>query len=873
MNIQKSKILLVVFLFISMVAGIFGGNLPAVQALQSNSDWTVPVNLSHSGSSTNPLLVVDADGLIHVIWVDQFDGYKYIDSADGITWTSPRTVKFPFSPDQDSLPTFIADGNGITHIFWLNNINTLYYSQVRSGSLGNPTVWNQARPLSGSVVDFKAAIDSRNTLHVSYGKNFSKGDDVAGIFYRKLDAIGWSAPVNLFASEYFRSISPEGAHVRIAVSNDPVKKDVYVVWDNPAQKRIFMAKSVDDGLNWDDAYEVVGPEADLGSGGPHNVEINIFKDGILLMWVVGSPGDQCTLYSRWSISGDDELSEPRKMFDGLSICPNTSDFIGSDQDYSLAVLSVQNGLSMVAWNGKEWSSPQPQSELASFSDPATLDPILFSCQEIAFHNNSFFVVGCDKGNSGDIWFTSRSLGSFESWFPSPSAWSLFSVVANIPQKISDVVSVSDESNRIHTIWAQSAVSEKNIDKPSIQYIRWDGAKWSEPVSIITDLTGVPTQLTLTIDKQGKLLLTWVDQSNGELMFSWANSERANIPVEWSQSKALPAPSKLVSSPNILVDSAGTIVVAYAVYVNEHRGIYITYSTDLGANWSSPSLAYDASSAGWDMVDQPKISLTTDGTLHLLFRQYSLFVSGYVPISLHYSRSSDSGITWDRDEVVDEGNVQWSEIINDGQSLHRLWQVKDEAAVALHHQFSTDEGVAWGAKTTISKAPEKAIQVSTTMSTNGNLYFTQMIDNEILSIQDWKWDNLLWDAQETQTVNNLDYTALFAASSVITSDGQLSVFFVVENKNFNYSLINAKRALDSLDLSRVFPPVVLSTITPLILPTATPDINLTPITTASPLTGLNDTPSFSMRNIVGVSLVVIVVLVIALTVLRKKATYD
>src|SRR5690349_4510833 len=66
---------------------------------QTNQDWSTPINLSSSGSTTNPILLVDFTGTIHAMWVDNLDkAYKYSQSTDGKTWTPPAIVSFPFGP-------------------------------------------------------------------------------------------------------------------------------------------------------------------------------------------------------------------------------------------------------------------------------------------------------------------------------------------------------------------------------------------------------------------------------------------------------------------------------------------------------------------------------------------------------------------------------------------------------------------------------------------------------------------------------------------------------------------------------------------------------------------------------------------------------
>src|SRR5215216_724598 len=65
---------------------------------QSVQDWSEPVNLSNSGAASNPSIVADSNGNLHVLWADEFEGYKYVESTDGgTTWTAPVTVKYPFS--------------------------------------------------------------------------------------------------------------------------------------------------------------------------------------------------------------------------------------------------------------------------------------------------------------------------------------------------------------------------------------------------------------------------------------------------------------------------------------------------------------------------------------------------------------------------------------------------------------------------------------------------------------------------------------------------------------------------------------------------------------------------------------------------------
>ena len=334
------RITIIVVVFSLLFTGILFVDAPSGRA-QSLQVWSDPVNLSNSGGSSDPVLVVDANGVIHVIWVDQFDGYKYAKSVDGVTWTLPETVNYPFSPKDDSRPILVAGENGAINVFWKNSKNALYYSQAQSGTLDNPGSWTDARKIADLVLDFSAVVDDQGALHLSYvesaGTNVSNSP--AGIYYQKLDGAGWSAIKNLYKSQYFRSLGSNDAHVRLSVANnEDNSRSVYVVWDDRLQKRIFMIKSTDNGVSWGKLDQIKGPEDFTGSDMPFNINIGVFNDNVLLLWQAGEPGVRCTQYSQWSVDGGNQFAEPVKMLSEVTSCPQQSDFISQSPGFFNRVL-------------------------------------------------------------------------------------------------------------------------------------------------------------------------------------------------------------------------------------------------------------------------------------------------------------------------------------------------------------------------------------------------------------------------------------------------------------------------------------------------------------------------------------------------------
>jgi hypothetical protein len=860
---------LIIFLLFSE---LFFGSVSQSHA-QSSQVWSEPVNLSNSGSAVDPLLVIDSVGGMHVIWVDEIEGYKYTESTDGIVWTTPRTGNFPFSPVDDSRPTFIANRNGSIHFFWRDKDNALYHVQTQSENFGNPAA-TAVKKIADSTLDFSAKVDSRGALHVSYVTSIGTDVNPPGIYYRRLDSVGWSATVNLYSSQYFRSLNSDSAHVRLAVSSDENTDNIYIVWDDRPQKRVFMAKSVDGGVVWNEAMQVKGPEDSAGIETPFNVDISFNNDEVLLLWQAGSPGERCTQYSQSSMDGGERFGEPIKLLDEFVACPKGSEFIVRNKDFSVVLLNIQDDLSLIAWNKSMWSRLQPQNELSSFPNPSTFDNVIFGCQKLSYYGERLYMVGCDVGNGKDIWFRSRSLGSFEEWFPPPSAWTSPDVVTSAKQKISSLVSVAGNENNIHAFWVQAPLLDIDKADSTIQYSRRRDEKWSKPGSILAGFDGVPVQLSSTIDIQERLFLSWVEGKNGDLYFSWASADRAHVPSEWSEPQQIPTPSQISSSPDILVDDSGKVVIAYSVPLNEGRGVYIVRSDDLGKTWSQPLRVFDAVSANWDLADQPKIGLSGDGRLQLLFSKSSLReadLSG----GLYYVQSSDGGTTWSQADVVSEKPILWSRILGfDKQMVHRLWQEDNGVTLDTFHQVSRDGGETWESLVKVASSNDTSIKMTLTRDLEGHLYVAQThVEDGSLVVEILKWDGFRWTSQDGKEIHIEDDNAQFSTILDVSQKGLLSVMVSITYPDLTNGLeneiINFTRSLELSSKSQTPLPFLIATPAVATALTDSPGVQATP-TESSPLANLNDAPASSGKNLVGLLLIGgVIILIIVVIWPRKK----
>lgn len=859
-----------VALSILVIGGILFGPV-SISRAQSIQNWSDPVNLSNSGSASDPLLVVDGRGVLHVLWVDEFDGYKYSASADGLTWSAPKIVRYPFSPD-DFQPVFLVDPRGPIYMFWLTEKNDLRYAQSLPANFDNPGAWGPVITLDTSVYDFDVALDVESGFHVNYIRNpVTPATGPAGVYYRRSQSgSAWSNAVVLYESQYFRSLEPENAHVRIEASNG----NVYAVWDDRSLKRVFMARSNDSGIGWSVPVELIVPQANLGFKTPINIEIGKFNNNILLMWQVGDPGIRCTQFSQWSADGGESWTDPVKMLGEFITCPDKSEFLFVTEDYVMALFNIQGNLSLIAWNGEAWSIPDVQSGLSVMSNPKTFDLITFGCQQITYHGNALFVVGCDQGSSGDIWFTSRPLDPVEILFPLPSDWGVTGEVTLVAQQIPSLTLVTDWENNIHALWTQAAASGTGPFEPRILYARWNGTGWTSPAPVMTDLGGLPGDLSVTIDTQQRLLLTWVNKNTGDLMFSWANSSRANIPSEWTVPLVVPSPSSVNSSPDILVDALNHVVIAYAVTLNEERGIYMVYSNDVGDTWSSPIQVFDAVSAGWEAADRPKLSLTGDGRLHVLFTRYSV-LGGQTANGLFYSQSDNGGGTWSAPGIISEQTILWSGIAGtNAQEVHRLWQEKDRAATVAYHQLSRDGGATWESPVKISSVDAFVTEPALTMTGSGNLHFLQLVAADVPYFQEWGWSGDRWRTLNIREINVKDHSVPVSVNAGITSGGVLSAFLLFERDDpidgYTNQLMNTFRVLEAAESARFAPIAVLPS--PETAPLPIVPIELQPTATSAPPLGIQEVPPPLNKNVLGLVLlgVVVVTLLIFTIPGRKKS---
>lgn len=739
---------------IGLLLTILAGSLlpaAAVQAQDGEQAWSTPVNLSNSGSASSPFLLRTVDGQLQAIWFDEIAGWVY-SLGNGVEWSPPQPGSYPFDT---SIPgQILTDLGGSAHAFWLEE-GELTWSHVRPDVLAAGGNWNPPLALAEPAVASHAAAGAGETpedpgwMHLAYVQGDGADGSPAGVYYRRVD-MGrpvWSDPVMLYQSPYLRSLAEGDAHVSVAV--DSTGQNVYVTWDNPARERVFFARSLDGGQTWSEPLEVDSPLDGSVAGGPSNIQVGVQGQNVLLTWQSDRSGPNCTQYVQWSLDGGESWGEEQRILADLPGCSQQTSILTGEGEMSYLLTVLSDQAYLLAWNGSEWSAPQLQGALSTFVDPDTFKPVRLGCRQVLRLGETLTALGCGQGDSLDIWSISRTLENTEAWFSNSPVWSAPRSISTGLLPAKSMIMVPEGEERLHVLWGQPASNLPGSRSEALFYARYEEGEWSRPQSVLSSPQGIAEDPAAVASPDGRLLVVWSGGEAGEIYFSSVESARSALTDSWSAPQLLPGVMRAGSSPDILVDNQGGIYVAYAIPLNEQRGIYLTRSTDGGQTWSEPVRVFDAQAAGWAMVDDPELAWTEDGNLYVTWTRLTL-PSGTGSLGLFFSRSGDGGATWSQAEAISDKPVVWSSLHGIGErTVHRLWQEVSGGRLNLWHEVSVDSGASWNRVSPVSIFGETAGFPALTQDRAGRMHLLQLVRNapESYSLQHWVWDGQSWVGEQ------------------------------------------------------------------------------------------------------------------------------
>jgi hypothetical protein len=768
-----------VTLIFTLFFGVFTNRVLA----QSTNSWPDPINISQSGSASDPAMTVDPDGLIHVVWKDEILGNVYA-FGEGTEWSMPSPVVLPSG---EEIPFLVADSNGFIHLLWKDLDNRLFYSRSTSSTFLDSAIWSPYELISQSVLDIKLALDDNGDLHLVYVNPGETVSSQAGVYYQRLNngTGSWSIPKLLYHSSYFRSLDLSNSNVDITTTGKDEFTTIFVVWDNRPRERVFLTKSSDNGTTWSNPEEIDQPRPGVVSSGPSNIIVHAEGEEAMLLWQVGEQGSNCNHYFQWSQDGGESWSLKQPILSNMPICFGDMQIV-SGAEYPI-LMGEADQVYLLAWDGAVWSVPQIQTPLTSFIDEDTQNAVQLGCRQlIQNESNTLYVIGCDQASGSDIWVMHRLLFDLTASFQIESGWSTLDDVETFGVKIGSPNIIADKFERAHLFWSQSENDDLDALGRSIYYSFRQNGQWSPSSEIFSSPFGKAEQIDSNIDSEGNLNVVWSGGFGGEIYFGQADASQAFEASAWGEPIALPSPLPVGSAPEIFIDHNQIVYVTYAIPLNEKRGIYITKSDDSALSWKDSITVFDAQSAGWDMVDNPHLAITQDGHLHLTWTRFSL-PSGEGPLELYYSKSEDEGLTWTEPDLMEDNPVYWSGIISPAQDVvHLLWQQDSSSGSTFFHEQSLDSGTNWDRIAPVSIFGEIVSNPSLSSDSAGRLHLILLVRGglDAYFLQHWIYDEQSWTAGAN---NYLQFPPGTEVSS-IESDSS-------GGKNLNVVLINRNLSMD------------------------------------------------------------------------------
>lgn len=829
-----------------------------VVAQESIGPWNEPVNVSMSAGTNDPVLAVDSSGRAHVVWKDtRLNVFMYASRENG-QWGAARAVELPFGSRQyypdliDSratplhTPVLWPGQDNRVHALWVDDEQRLYYSSAPGDQFANFGAWSPRQELAPSALAALAITDDVGRLHVVYARAAATAQSPSGLYYRGSSDGGdtWSGAAQIYESPYFRSLDAEGLNAQLASTASGA---VIAAWDNPYLERVYISRSGNGGQSWEPAVEIDRRVREDGAeaSGPNSIRVAAAGEEVHLVWQAGHEGLLCAPYHRFSADGGVSWQSPERLPSPDGACSDAT-FLVSDQGNAILLLMVTgNGGYITGWDGSQWSQTQRRDSLASFVNPLNYREVTLGCHQIATgatdvegNKNAAIVLGCDRGVGDDVWALSVALDALiEEIAPQTTrVWQRPDVLGQ-PRESDSLQLLADADGWLHALWVQRVSSES--PGRAVHYSRWDGVGWSQPKDILLSPEGEDTvQPSLTLSPDDRIMAVWTNGVPGNLYFSQADLARASNGSEWSSPIILPSPSPAASAPEIAVGQDGIIYVAYVVPLNEGRGVYVTRSEDGGESWLGPQQVFDSVAAGWAMVDKPRLAVSGDGIVHVMWARSSS-PPGSTPLSLHYSRSADHGASWTAASEVAESPSGWSDILTGGElAVHRFWLAENDD---LWHQGSSDGGESWGQPQRVSSSGEALPLAASVIDGAGRPWLLQAAGSRTetgeiqppIELRSWVISAGRWTLAEELGLGGVEIDEFAAAA---TGGGDMEVIFSafpsgIGAEQGGQTIYHSSRRLEL--------PQVQPTPLPTLTPTPPPEVTRTP--TPAPMQ--TATPSF------------------------------
>jgi hypothetical protein len=306
--------------------------------------------------------------------------------------------------------------------------------------------------------------------------------------------------------------------------------------------------------------------------------------------------------------------------------------------------------------------------------------------------NAYCVWGDWRNSNWDIYF-SKSLDGGVSWETPDVMVSSGSGNQTYPS-----ITVGSSGN-IYVVWED----DRNGDKDIYFAKSLDGGlSWSNPnirVNFDTFGRGDPNMsqvsAQIAVDSVEDIYVIWQDNrwTDEDIFFAKSSDGGATWGVENTRVNTDSAPSPDQKNPTMILDSTGTIYVAWSQGSGSTNDIYFSKSTDGGTIWSNPFIRVNTEPATADRAN-PTIGVDSNANVFIAWQDNK---NGNYDI--YFASSFNGGSTWSNPNVrVDNSTsgLQYtpSIAVSESGTIYMTWQDSRNTDLDIYFAYSIDQGISW-----------------------------------------------------------------------------------------------------------------------------------------------------------------------------------
>jgi hypothetical protein len=322
------------------------------------------------------------------------------------------------------------------------------------------------------------------------------------------------------------------------------------------------------------------------------------------------------------------------------------------------------------------------------------------------------------GTSGmvySVWEDMRNGTDFNIYFSNSSdggqTWSAnVKVNTGSNDQTNPKVAVNQAETEIYVVW-----QDRRRDR-DIYFAKSTngGLGWTDPNIIINDnLTNLRDSPDIAVDSSGTIHVVWEDTREGN--WDIFHSKSSNGGTSWSPNTRVNVPSSADQRrPTLAVDSLGYLYVAW----HDNRAsafdydIYFANSTDGGLSWSLPNVRVNNDGLG-NVQENPSIAVISGGTVYVVWDDYR-----DLDANIYFARSTDWGVTWPTNTRVNDlstSNQQFSDIAVSSGIISVVWEDFRDPDANIYFSNSSNGGTSWGSDIRVNENTPGPVQYKPTIA--------------------------------------------------------------------------------------------------------------------------------------------------------------